>query len=407
MNQPVVNETIMTESKVLRSLPAKYNKFASFAFWLFSQMKDAAILSSNAYDQSCDLMHLLSEDISIQIEFYERYFSEMKVSDKIMKAEIRAHKTQTKFAFKNKQKNEKKERKPKNNKKNTIHNINNSDDIISLIVMKANAVDTGSPDTNLSNILENFHTSPIQENNVSEKSENTLTEFVQDNESLGMDVQENHQTLENSEKKKPREKKSSKEKVQQNESLGENVPENETLEKKKEKKPREKKSSKEKVLQNESLGMDVQQNESLGENVPENETLENSEKKKEKKPREKKSSKEKVQQNESVGMDVQEKETLENSKENESTKIEPTEKKRKNVSKNEEKKTIKQKVQQKEKQENIPENIPENNEENDIILNSVYVDDVEYFYDSDNLLYNSDHNVIGQFDPIALSISIS
>jgi len=46
-------------------------------------------------------------------------------------------------------------------------------------------------------------------------------------------------------------------------------------------------------------------------------------------------------------------------------------------------------------------------EENDIILNSVYVDDVEYFYDSNNLLYNSHHNVIGQFDPITLSISIS
>ena len=338
MNQPVVNETIMNESKVLRSLPAKYNKFASFAFWLFSQMKDAAILSSNAYDQSCDLMHLLSEDISIQIDFYERYFSEMKVSDKIMKAEIRAHKTQTKFAFKNKQKNEKKERKPKNNKKNTIHNINNSDDIISLIVMKANAVDTGSPHTNLSNILENFHTSPIQEHNVSETSENTPTEFVQDNQTLGMDVQENHQTLDNSEKKK-------------------------------EKKPREKKNKKEVVLQNETLEENVQQNESLGMDVQQNENLE----------------------------------SLENSKENESKKIEPTEKKRKNVSKNEEKKSIKQKVQQKEKQENIPEN----NEENDIILKSVYVDDVEYFYDSNNLLYNSDHNVIGQFDPINLSISIS
>ena len=134
----VVNESIVnvptTKDKMLRSLPAKYNKFASFAFWLLREMKDNAILSSVTYDNTCSMMNLLSGDIPLQIEFYEKFFSEMKVSDRIMKSEIRSYKEN------NKKTKETKPKKSRNNKKNG-NNTNNTDDIISLIVMKANGVE--------------------------------------------------------------------------------------------------------------------------------------------------------------------------------------------------------------------------------------------------------------------------
>ena len=134
----VVNESIVnvptTKDKMLRSLPAKYNKFASFAFWLLREMKDNAILSSVTYDNTCCMMNLLSGDIPLQIEFYEKFFSEMKVSDRIMKSEIRSYKEN------NKKTKETKPKKSRNNKKNG-NNTNNTDDIISLIVMKANGVE--------------------------------------------------------------------------------------------------------------------------------------------------------------------------------------------------------------------------------------------------------------------------
>ena len=45
-------------------------------------------------------------------------------------------------------------------------------------------------------------------------------------------------------------------------------------------------------------------------------------------------------------------------------------------------------------------------EEEEVVLHSVLVDGLEYFYDPQNRLYNTQHSVIGSFDPISLSISI-
>jgi hypothetical protein len=48
----------------------------------------------------------------------------------------------------------------------------------------------------------------------------------------------------------------------------------------------------------------------------------------------------------------------------------------------------------------------EQQEEDELVLHSVLVDGLEYFYDAQNRLYNTQHSVIGSFDPISLSISI-
>jgi len=58
------------------------------------------------------------------------------------------------------------------------------------------------------------------------------------------------------------------------------------------------------------------------------------------------------------------------------------------------------------KEEVQKEEVQDEDEEEDLILHSVSVDGVEYFYDEDNRLYNADHSIIGTFDPVSLSISI-
>ena len=53
-----------------------------------------------------------------------------------------------------------------------------------------------------------------------------------------------------------------------------------------------------------------------------------------------------------------------------------------------------------------PELPVEEEHEEEIVLNTVSVDGVDYFYDDHNRLYNSEHSVIGTFDPNSLTISI-
>ena len=133
MNQVIVTQEVVVE-KEMRTLPGKYSKFAGFAYWLLTQMKDEQILSGDSYDATCKMMHLLSSDIAAQVAFYERYFAEASVSAKIMKADI---KNRLKPAKVPKEKKEKKEKKPK--KTEQINNTNN--DIITQIVQRANSVD--------------------------------------------------------------------------------------------------------------------------------------------------------------------------------------------------------------------------------------------------------------------------
>jgi len=295
VNEPVVN---VPTTKVMRSLPAKYNKFASFAFWLLREMKENAILSSVTYDNTCSMMHLLSGDIPLQIEFYERFFSEMKVSDRFMKSEIRSYKENNK----NKKTKETKPKKSRNNKKNS-NNTDNTDDIISLIVRKANGIDD----------------QPIV-------SDANNTETVVS-------------VVEKVEKKKRVKKPKSEEPVLQSEVVESNTLENQT---------------EEPVLQSE-----VVENQSeepvLQSEVVENQTQEKVEKKKRvKKPK----TDETVLQSEVVESVLQSEET-------------------------------------------------NNNSGVEITLHAVTVDGVEYFYDSDNHLYNSSsYEIIGSIDIQSLSISI-
>lgn len=83
------------EMNVVKTLPAKYNKFSSFAYWLLGQMKDIQVLSANGYDETCEMMELLSNDIPKQVEFYERFLAEERLSKRLMKVEMKTYKSKS------------------------------------------------------------------------------------------------------------------------------------------------------------------------------------------------------------------------------------------------------------------------------------------------------------------------
>ena len=90
-----MNTNQIVEEKVMKTLPAKYNKFAGFAYWLLGQMKDIQVLSANGYDETCEMMNLLSNDIPKQVEFYERFLTEERLSNRLMKVEMRTYKSKS------------------------------------------------------------------------------------------------------------------------------------------------------------------------------------------------------------------------------------------------------------------------------------------------------------------------
>ena len=314
MNQVVTDNVIVDNvivEKEMRTLPGKYSKFAGFAYWLLAQMKDNQILSGDAYDATCNMMHLLSLDFTAQVEFYERYLAEASVSMKLMKTDI---KNRLKPATTTKIKKDKdpKEKKVKKEKKEQVNITNN--DIIAKLVECANSV----------MVLQDV---PLNEPNVVNQNEKNNESNIQIINHVESQVDNNGLSVVQEKEKKKRVKK---EKVEGN--VEEGVVEE------KEKKKRVKK---EKVEGNVEEGV-----------------VEEKEKKKRVK-------KEKVVE----VLNLQD----DNNKENEVLE------------------ELEQELQQ---------------EEEEVVLHSVLVDGLEYFYDPQNRLYNTQHSVIGSFDPISLSISI-
>jgi len=89
-NKVITNEVIIEKNPTKKSiLPVKYKKFAGFAYWLLGQMKDELALSADGYDNTCNMMHLLSKDVSSQIAFYEKFEAESKIYGRLMKVEAK------------------------------------------------------------------------------------------------------------------------------------------------------------------------------------------------------------------------------------------------------------------------------------------------------------------------------
>ena len=115
MNNENDNENEGVKKKTI--LPVKYKKFAGFAYWLLGQMKDELALSADGYDNTCNMMHLLSRDVSSQIAFYKKFEAESKIYGRLMKVEAKNY---IKPTEKSKLKKSKKS-KSKSNKTTPLH----------------------------------------------------------------------------------------------------------------------------------------------------------------------------------------------------------------------------------------------------------------------------------------------
>jgi len=117
--------------KQLKNLPAKYNKFAVFSFWLSEKIRES---SPEAADAIVNLANIRSRDIPTQIDFYEEFVSQEKIHAKALKTIITAKPKKEKLPKENKP------RKPRAKKDSAVEQVTNND-IISQIVSRANSVE--------------------------------------------------------------------------------------------------------------------------------------------------------------------------------------------------------------------------------------------------------------------------
>jgi hypothetical protein len=129
-NTEIVNIVNMESKKKPNRLSAKYSKFATFAFWLFREMKNADSISEDSYNQFCVFANLIGSDVQTQAVFYERFIAETKDTEKLLKTVNKAAAA-----------SEKKAKKPavRKSKKTNVSVSNN--DIITQIVLRANNVE--------------------------------------------------------------------------------------------------------------------------------------------------------------------------------------------------------------------------------------------------------------------------
>jgi len=132
-NLEITNEIVVGEKKPLKSLPAKYNKFAVFTFWLCEKLRQEY---PEAVDPIINVTNLLSRDVPTQILFYDNFVSEEKINTKALRTIIMQKPKKEKLP------KDTKNRKTRVSKKNnTVEQVTNND-IISQIVSRANSVES-------------------------------------------------------------------------------------------------------------------------------------------------------------------------------------------------------------------------------------------------------------------------
>ena len=71
-----------------KNLPPKYVRFMTYVFWLTNQMKNADLLSQEAYDEVVKAQKMFAS-VDVQFQHFELFDSEYKATEKAMKKEIR------------------------------------------------------------------------------------------------------------------------------------------------------------------------------------------------------------------------------------------------------------------------------------------------------------------------------
>jgi hypothetical protein len=343
-------ETMNTvnEKKNIRTLPGKYTKYATFAFWLSTYLRDNNLLSIEAYHETEKLLLFFSTDIQSQIDMYEKFFENSKTIQKDLQTQQQAFLKHSKKSLKPD------EKKPKKSKKQLI---NTNNDIIAQIVLRANSIE--SPDTPQSFIVS-------QDNDVIpyDNEEEEGTSVVVEEEGTSVVVVE----------KKKRVKK---------------IKETDELEEKK----TEETSAKKEVEKAKKAAEKAKKEEEKAKKAAEKAKKEEEKAKKEAEKAKKEEEKEKK------------------AAEKEKKEAEKAKKGAGKIKKEKETENIVNREPEAEKNNNNSDLLPiqhlNPDDFDEITLQAIEIDDVEYFYDTDHHLYNSQHNIIGTFNPHTLQVSFT
>ena len=125
-NTPVANVVVATKAPKKPSLPAKYSKFLSFAFWFASRLEPDA---RDAFYLQFKLFSSLEE----QTEFFQTYLDEASASNKIMRKTIANHNKPVKT------------RATKGSRKPSKPVAAETDDLIATLIADANGEPTVAP----------------------------------------------------------------------------------------------------------------------------------------------------------------------------------------------------------------------------------------------------------------------
>tara|TARA_Y100000816_G_scaffold148666_1_gene105597 strand:+ start:274 stop:1173 length:900 start_codon:yes stop_codon:yes gene_type:complete len=79
-----------TEQVAKRTLPAKFNKFMVYGYWLANQLKSRELINEEVYNTIVKQQNMF-DSVEAQTESFETFLEEFKSANKTMKQEVRTH----------------------------------------------------------------------------------------------------------------------------------------------------------------------------------------------------------------------------------------------------------------------------------------------------------------------------
>jgi hypothetical protein len=79
-----------TEQIAKRTLPAKFNKFMVYGYWLANQLKSRELINEEVYNTIVKQQNMF-DSVEAQTESFETFLEEFKSANKTMKQEVRSH----------------------------------------------------------------------------------------------------------------------------------------------------------------------------------------------------------------------------------------------------------------------------------------------------------------------------
>lgn len=79
-----------TEQIAKRTLPAKFNKFMVYGYWLANQLKSRELINEEVYNTILKQQNMF-DSVEAQTESFETFLEEFKSANKTMKQEVRSH----------------------------------------------------------------------------------------------------------------------------------------------------------------------------------------------------------------------------------------------------------------------------------------------------------------------------